>query len=325
MATLLESLAQSFSPDLLGKIAGSTGLDTNLVSKGLGTVGPLLTGALAAKSTTPAGLDGLMQLIPSDGGAILGNLASLVGGSGSAGTLLSGIFGPGLGAVGKTLDQRLGFNASSLLGIAGPAVLGLLSKLRSESSLDSAGVARLLQDQQKAFVDAGGETARLVESVLGAGREAEATRARYSDDEWLKVRLAPMAAAQVVMMSSPSGPIGTIKEATAVVRAIGEAKKEATATSILGLAFDQDLSLDDLKTLGGSSATKENLLGVVRMAVATVAGKSPQDAASYRRFLTAVATGVAEASKEGGFLGIGGTLVNDKEKAAIEEIAVAAT
>lgn len=325
MATLLESLAQSFTPDLLGKIAGSTGLDTNLVSKGLSTVGPLLTGALANKSATATGLDGLMQLIPSDGGAILGNLASLVGGSGGAGNMLSGIFGGGLGAVGKTLDQKLGFNASSLLGIAGPAVLGLLSKMRSESNLDSAGVARMLEEQQQAFVASGGENARLVDSVLAAGKEAEAVRARYTDDEWLKVRLAPMAAAQVVMMSSPSGPIGTIKEATAVVKAIGEAKKEATPTSILGLAFDQDLSLDDLKTLGGSSATKDTLLGVVKTAVATVAGKSPQDAAAYRRFLTTVATGVAEASKEGGFLGIGGTLVNDKEKAAIEEIAAATT
>jgi hypothetical protein len=323
MATLLESLAESFTPDLLGKIAGSTGLDTNLVSKGLGAVGPLLTGALARKSATPTGLDGLMNLIPSDGGAILGNLASLVGG-GSAGSLLSGIFGNGLGAAGKTLDQKLGFNASSLLGVAGPAVMGLLSKVRSEGNLDRAGVAKLLQDQQAAFAASGGENASLVESVLDAGAEAEAIRGRYSDEEWLKVRLAPMAAAQVVMTSSPSGPIGTIKEATAVVRAIGDARKDAAPTSILGLAFDQDLSLDDLKTLGGKAATKENLLGVIKSAVATVAAKSPSDAASYRRFLTSVATGVAEASKEGGFLGIGGTLVSDSEKVAIEEVTGAA-
>lgn len=324
MATLLESLAQSLTPDLLGKIASSTGLDANLVSKGLSTVGPLLTGAMANKASTPTGLDGLMNLIPTDGGAILGNLASLVGGGGSTASLLSGIFGNGTGAVGKTLNQKLGFNASSLLSIAGPAVLGLVSKMRSESNLDSAGVAKLLQDQQKAFVAGGGENVRVVESVLAAGAEAEATRARYSDDEWLKVRLAPMAAAQVVMMSSPSGPIGTIKEATAVVRAIGEAKKEAAPTSILGLAYDEDLSLDDLKTLGGKAATKDNLLVVIKEAVATVAARNPSDAAGYRRFLTAVATGVAEASKEGGFLGIGGTLVSTEEKAAIEEVAGAA-
>jgi hypothetical protein len=321
MATLLESLAQSFSPDLLGKIASSTGLDTNLVSRGLGMVGPLLTGALATKSTTPAGLEGLMNLIPSDGGA---SLESLVGGGGSAGSLLSGIFGNGAGAVGKTLDQKLGFNASSLLSVAGPALLGLVSRMRSESNLDSAGVAKLLQGEQKAFVAGGGENVRVVESVLAAGAEATAVRAKFSDDEWLKVRLAPMAAAQVVMMSSPSGPIGTIKEATAVVRAIGEAKKEAAPTSILGLAYDQDLSLDDLKSLGGRHATKDNLLVVIKEAVATVAARNPPDAVGYRRFLTAVATGVAEASKEGGFLGIGGTLVSTEEKAALEEVAAAA-
>ena len=324
MTTLLESLAQSFNPDLLSKIASSTGLDANLVSKGLSAAGPLLTGAMANKASTPAGLDGLMNLIPTDGGAILGNLASLVGRGGAAGSLLSGLFGNGSSAVGKTLDQKLGFNASSLLSIAGPAVLGLVSKMRSESNLDSAGVAKLLQDQQKAFVAGGGENARLVDSVLAAGAEAEAIRGRYTDDEWLKVRLAPMAAGQVVMMSAPSGPIGTLKEATSVVKAIGEAMKEAAPTSILGLAYDQDLSLDDLQSLGGKAATKDNLLSVIKTAVATVATKSPADATGYRRFLTAVATGVAEASKEGGFLGIGGTLVSNDEKSAIEEVTGAA-
>lgn len=323
MPTFLETLAASFDPDLLGRIASATGLDANLVSKGLGTTGPLLIGALANRAATPAGLEGLMQPTPADG-AIPDNLTSLLGGASGASHLLGGVFGPGLGAVTKTLDQKLGFDASVLLGIVGPAALGLLGKLRGERNLDGAGVAKLLQDEHRAFMAAGGENARLVESVLAAGRDAEAVRATYTDEEWLKVRLAPMAAGQVVMMSSPSGPIGTLKEATAVVRAIAQAKKDAPPLSILGLAYDQELTLDDLKALGGSAATRDHLLGVIRSAVATVAARNPADAVAYRRFITTVATGVAEASKEGGFLGIGGTLVTDTERDAITDIAAAA-
>jgi hypothetical protein len=309
MASLLESFSQALSPDLLKTIGGATGLDPNLVSKGLSAVGPLLTGALAGNTATPQGLDGLMKLIPADGGASLGNLAGLLKG-GAPTELLSGIFGgSGLGAVGKTLDQSLGFKVSPLIGMAAPVVMAMLSKMRSEQKLDSAGVANALQSEQASF---------------DAGTEANSTRARYTDEQWLKIRLAPMAAAQVVMIASPSGPIGTIKEAGAVARAIIEVKKDAGATSVLGLAFDADLTMDELTQLGGKGAKKEAMLATIKDAVATVAATSPADAIAYRRFLTDVATKVAEASKEGGFLGVGGTLVSAEEKVALGEVGVAA-
>jgi len=324
MASLLESFSQALSPDLLKTIGGATGLDPNLVSKGLGAVGPLLTGALASNTATPQGLDGLMKLIPQDGGASLGNLAGLLKG-GAPTELLSGIFGgSGLGAVGKTLDQSLGFKVSPLIGMAAPVVMAFLSKMRSEQKLDSAGVAKALQSEQASFFAKGGESAQLVRKALDAGTEANSTRARYTDEQWLKIRLAPMAAAQVVMIASPSGPIGTIKEAGAVARAIIEVKKDAGATSVLGLAFDADLTMDELTQLGGKGAKKDAMLATIKDAVATVAATSPADAIAYRRFLTDVATKVAEASKEGGFLGVGGTLVSADEKVALGEVGVAA-
>jgi hypothetical protein len=324
MATLLESLSQTLTPDLLGRIGTATGLDTTLVTKGMSAVGPLLTGALANESATPQGLDRLMGLIPQDGGAALGNIAGLIKGGAPEG-MLSGIFGgPGMGAVGKTLDQALGFRVSPLIGMAAPVVMGLISKVRSEQGLDSAGVARALQEQQKAFVSTGGENAHLVQQALDAGKEANATRARFTDEQWRIIRLGPMAAAQVVMVASPSGPIGALKEATAVARAIGEARKEAPATSILGIAYDTDLTMHELTSLGGKGTTKETLLNTIKEAVAAIAAVSPSDAIAYRRFLTDVAMKVAEASKEGGFLGVGGTLVSPEEKVALGEIGAAA-
>jgi hypothetical protein len=46
----------------------------------------------------------------------------------------------------------------------------------------------------------------------------------------------------------------------------------------------------------------------------------PAEAAGYGKFLVDVATAVAEASKEGGFLGLGGMRVSAEEKRAIDQI-----
>ena len=67
MASLIESLTQSLTPDLVGQIGKSVGLDNSLVNKGLGVVGPLVTGALANTAQSPLGIDGLMKLIAQPG------------------------------------------------------------------------------------------------------------------------------------------------------------------------------------------------------------------------------------------------------------------
>ena len=61
MASLLESLTQSLTPDVMGAIGKTTGLDLNQATKGLGVVGPLITSALASRASTPDGLSGLMN------------------------------------------------------------------------------------------------------------------------------------------------------------------------------------------------------------------------------------------------------------------------
>ena len=51
--------------------------------------------------------------------------------------------------------------------------------------------------------------------------------------------------------------------------------------------------------------------------------KSPAEAAAYKATILAVAKAAAEASKEGGFLGIGGTLVSKDEQAALDQLGAA--
>jgi hypothetical protein len=45
------------------------------------------------------------------------------------------------------------------------------------------------------------------------------------------------------------------------------------------------------------------------------------EAEEYKRWILSLARKTAEASKEGGFLGIGGTLVSDEESSALNALA----
>jgi hypothetical protein len=68
---------------------------------------------------------------------------------------------------------------------------------------------------------------------------------------------------------------------------------------------------------------KAQCIETLRQARALVDAKAPDEAATFKGWLRDISQHVAEASKEGGFLGIGGVLVSDAEKATLTEISSA--
>jgi len=318
MASLIETLTQSLTPDLVGQIGKSVGLENSLVNKGLGVVGPLVTGALANTAQSPLAMDGLMKLIPQTSGSSgLGSLVSMITGGGASTSTLSGLLGPGMSAITGTLERSLGFKIGPLLGMAAPLVMSLLGKTIKSQNLDKAGVAQLLQQEHQQFMSSGSDASKLVMKALDAGKEATVVKARYSADQWATVRLAPMAVAQAVMAASPSGMIGRSKELAAATSAIAAGKEAASPTSLVSLAFDTDLTSTEIDVLKQNPAPATTL---IRDAVAAVSTNSPADSSDYGRFLVNVATQVAEASKEGGFLGVGGSRVSEDEQKAIDQV-----
>jgi len=318
MASLIETLTQSLTPDLVGQIGKSVGLENSLVNKGLGVVGPLVTGALANTAQSPLAMDGLMKLIPQTSGSSgLGSLVSMITGGGASTSTLSGLLGPGMSAITGTLERSLGFKIGPLLGMAAPLVMSLLGQTIKSQNLDKTGVAQLLQQEHQQFMSSGSDTSKLVMKALDAGKEATVVKARYSADQWATVRLAPMAVAQAVMAASPSGMIGRSKELAAATSAIAAGKEAASPTSLVSLAFDTDLTSTEIDVLKQNPAPATTL---IRDAVAAVSTNSPADSSDYGRFLVNVATQVAEASKEGGFLGVGGTRVSEDEQKAIDQV-----
>jgi hypothetical protein len=160
-----------------------------------------------------------------------------------------------------------------------------------------------------------------------------ASKTAFTTEEWNEVLGGVFMAGFAVTAADPSGLWGLLKETFASGRALMEAKSSPNASE-LSLAI-----VSDMETSEGRSAAqdyvKERLKGAkrdeikqraidaLRSAAAIVDQKATSDAAVYKAWLLQIANNVAEASKEGGFLGFGGVDVSDAEKVTLSEIAAA--
>jgi hypothetical protein len=330
MPTLLETLSSGFDADTIGSIGKALGADSSAVSKGVGAIGPMLLASMAKTAGTPGGADALTQLLPQDGGSLIGNLGSLLsgllgGGAGAAGGgLVNQLLGSGANAMGASLSRALGFNITPLLGMAAPALLGVVAKTMKSQNLDAGGLASLLKTESTAFAanPANAEAMALVKAASDAGDKAAATIASYGAD-WTKVSLAAAAATMLVAGSDLSGPLGTMKEAKAAGEALQSTAQAAGPASVTCAAFGGGLSTDMLMKLRELAPTKDKLMDIVASGAKAVAARSPAEAAAYKATILKVAQATAEASKDGGFLGIGGTLVSADEQSALDAIKAA--
>jgi hypothetical protein len=325
MAGILDTFTSMMSPDLVDKASRAIDADSTLVSRGLNTVGPLMLGGLTRATATPAGATAIFNALPQDGGGgLLSGLTDLLGGATQQrqASLLESMFGAGTNAISSTLTDKLGFNVRPLISMALPFVLGAITKTVKAKALSAQGLADELRTEHDAFMKApeNKETAGLVYSAFAASDKANALRQIFDEAEWLKVRRAPIAALYHVATASPSGPIGLTKEFSAASDAIAEATKAAPAVSLLGTAFGDGLGQEQLLQFTKTRPEPRALLAGLHESAEIVARKSPADAQAYRDVVLNAARRAAEATKEGGFLGVGGTLVSETEQRALDDI-----
>jgi hypothetical protein len=152
------------------------------------------------------------------------------------------------------------------------------------------------------------------------------TKVDYTKEEWESLVRAPLTAAMAVVASSPSGPIGVLKEMFAVGKGL-LAGAEGTTNPLIA-AVVADVKAGNRPSMPAErprdlAQAKTQALGACREVSALLDRKAPGEAEGFRRWLLATAQRAAEAAKEGGFLGIGGAHVSDAEKAALGEVAAA--
>jgi hypothetical protein len=152
------------------------------------------------------------------------------------------------------------------------------------------------------------------------------TKADFSVDEWDLLRSSPLMASIIVVAASPSGPIGLVQESAAAGRIILEAAATAQTPLLKTLAEDLGARMSIPKPPAGATPAhiQEAAAEILRRTSDLLAQKAtPEEATEYKQWLVKVAQATAEASKEGGFLGVGGTLVSDQEKVALAAVKTA--
>ena len=158
-------------------------------------------------------------------------------------------------------------------------------------------------------------------------------KSNFTPDEWKLLLESVMMAGIAISTAELSGLWGLLKESFAEGNALMTAKMDPGADALVkAVVADFETSegrstaRDGLKErLTGSkpSEIKAKCIETLRQAGAVVDAKAPGDAAAFKGWLRQISQHVAEASKEGGFLGIGGVRVSEAEKATLNEISSA--
>jgi hypothetical protein len=143
----------------------------------------------------------------------------------------------------------------------------------------------------------------------------------FTNEEWTRIRRAPLVAGVAISLADPGGSIEMAKETMASLRsaALPPSQEELLASVALDIQAStqhRQNPLGDFKPRGGQQVLEE-LRGVNEL----VTGKAtPQEAEAFRGWLLAAAQAAADAGKEGGFMGFGAERVSAGEQRMLDQV-----
>jgi hypothetical protein len=138
------------------------------------------------------------------------------------------------------------------------------------------------------------------------------------------------AAAVVVSTASPGRKEETASEGFAVAEYILESQAAYVANPLVSSTILEirerarsEERFPDYLEIATAPGAREEAIHILKALVALLDGRAtPEEAAGFKEWLMHIATRAAEAGKEDqGFLGRGGVMVNDAERAALAEVA----
>ena len=152
-----------------------------------------------------------------------------------------------------------------------------------------------------------------------------ANKSNFTADEWDLFRNVPFFTTLVVMSASPSGPIGVIQESAAASEMLrtGLDNTQSELMKVLAEDLRQNLTVHKLQSRDPDEIRAKGLAACRAVATLLREKANPEEAVEFKCWLTSLARKVAEAAKEGGFLGFGGTQVTEAESSAIDQIEIA--
>jgi hypothetical protein len=160
-----------------------------------------------------------------------------------------------------------------------------------------------------------------------------ATKTDFSAAEWETLRDTPHVVVLAVAAAGGSGLFGSIKEAMAPAGILIEALQGEN--QLLRQICDKEeikASIESLKEMANSSGDFKSIQAAFRKAASVKSRAAldllkrkgtPEDVAAFRDFLLKLGEKVANAAKEGAFMGFGGERVSKEERTLLAELAQA--
>jgi len=154
------------------------------------------------------------------------------------------------------------------------------------------------------------------------------TKNDFSVTDWVTLRDSPYLVGLATLMAGSSG-LGTIKESIAIAQGVMENQTSAFAfIRELTSKAEMEAAQGSLRMMFGGSEgkpSKETLqrlaLEQVRKSLSLLTGTATtEETDAWRKMLYGIAEKVANAAREGGFLGFGGTLVSEGEQSFLNQL-----
>ena len=160
-----------------------------------------------------------------------------------------------------------------------------------------------------------------------------ANKNSFTPEEWTKILESVTLSGVAVTAADPNGLMGVLKKSFASASAMMSAKADPGASELVKSVVTEFESSDGRtkirealkKRLAGANQAdvSKRAIDALREVSALLDAKAPKESAAFKTWLRTISSKVAEAASEGGFLGIGGEKVSEKEKASLNDIAKA--
>jgi hypothetical protein len=153
------------------------------------------------------------------------------------------------------------------------------------------------------------------------------SKADFTDEEWARLERSPIVAGMAISLADPGGPIEAFKETSASLRSILETARaegqnelvDSVAKAAAEKAQQRQNPLGDFRPKG-AMAGQEVLAELSAVNDLLARKATPEDAEAFREWLLATARRVAEAAKEGGFMGFRAERVSEGEQRMLEQL-----
>jgi hypothetical protein len=147
----------------------------------------------------------------------------------------------------------------------------------------------------------------------------------FSEEEWVRIRRAPLVAGMAISIADPGGPIEMTKETMASLKAASSPPSNeelliAVSQDIMAMGQQKQNPIGGFKVQNAALAGKEILDELSAANDIVTAKATPDEATGYRRWLVAVAQAAADSAKEGGFMGFGAEQVSQGERTMIDQL-----